>query len=211
MARPFDRQALSHHRNAGLRHRRGHDERTARPHPGRENAYYTRLALVGDPALAAGVAHVERAVQHDIRNGVEGARAEVLGLGNEIARGVVDQTIERPGRPDLLDHFLDRRGHRISTVWLSTRRAGILGHDLPGGFLEDAAAAAANHAIGAQLDELLHHRLAQPGAATGDQKPFALEQIRLEHRFRPLCLRAAYIGCLLLSPPYGRCTRWQGC
>jgi hypothetical protein len=51
----------------------------------------------------------------------------------------------------------------------------MLAHDLPGVLLKDAAAAAADHAIGSQLDEFLHHDSAQAGATAGDEKALALE------------------------------------
>src|SRR3981081_599930 len=56
------------------------------------DAYDARLALLGDPTLAASVGRVERAMQDDVGDGVEGARAEVLGLGNEIYGSQVDQS-----------------------------------------------------------------------------------------------------------------------
>jgi hypothetical protein len=44
------------------------------------------------------------------------------------------------------------------------------GHDLPGGLLQDAAAPAADHAVGAQFDELLHHDPAEASATPGDEE-----------------------------------------
>ena len=64
----------------------------------------------------------------------------------------------------------------------------MLGHHLPGGFLEHAAAPTADHTVCTQLDEPLHHDPAQPGAASGDEEAFALEEIAPEHRSLPVAL-----------------------
>ena len=179
VACPFDGEALGHHGDAGLRHGRRHDEGAAGPHPGRQDAEYARLALLGDPALAAGVGHVERAVQHDVGDGVEGAGAEVLGLRDEVAGGIVDQTVERPAGPDLIDHLLDGGGDADVDGMEVDPAAGILLHDLLGRLFEDAAAPAADHTVCAQLDELLHHHAAEARAAAGDEESLALEQVGL--------------------------------
>jgi hypothetical protein len=63
--------------------------------------------------------------------------------------------------------------------------ARMPGHDLLGGFLEHAAATAADHAVRAELDEALHHDLAESRAAAGDEESFALEQVVSEHRVPP--------------------------
>jgi len=47
---------------------------------------------------------------------------------------------------------------------------------LPGRVLQHAAAPAADDAIGAQPDELLHHDAAQAGAAAGDEKRLPLNR-----------------------------------
>ena len=90
-----------------------------------------------------------------------------------------------PRRPDALDHLLDRRGdpdvHRMGV----DPPARVLGHDLLGGLLQHAAATAADHAIGPQLDELLHHDPAEARAAAGDEEALSLEQIGPKHRTLP--------------------------
>ena len=70
---------------------------------------------------------------------------------------------------------------------------GMLGHDLPGGLLQDAAAPAADHAVGAQFDELLHHDPAEARAAPGDEEALSFEQIGPEHRTTPYDC----IGCVV--------------
>ena len=185
MARPLDGQALGHHCDAGLRHGRRHDERTAGPDPGREDAEDARLALLGNPSLAAGVRHVERAVQDDVCDCVEGAGTEVLGLGDEVAGGVVHQTVERAGGPDLIDHLLDRCRHPDVDGVEIHAAAGVLLHHLLGRLLEHAAPAAAYHTVCTQFDELLQHHATEAGAAAGDQKSLSLEQVVLEHASAP--------------------------
>ena len=90
----------------------------------------------------------------------------------------------------LLDHLLDGRGdpdiHGVSV----DPTPGMPGHDLLGGLLQDAAAPAADHAVGAQLDEFLHHDPAEARAAPGDEEALSLEQIGPEHRASPTdCIR----------------------
>ena len=62
------------------------------------------LALVAafDPALAAGQRDVERAAEHDVGDGVEAARRQILRAADEIAGRVVDETGQRAAvGPDL--------------------------------------------------------------------------------------------------------------
>jgi hypothetical protein len=63
--------------------------------------------------------------------------------------------------------------------------ARVLVHDLLGGLLQDAAATAADHAIGPQLDELLHHETTETRAAAGDEEALSLEQIGPKHETLP--------------------------
>ena len=63
------------------------------------------------PALADRLRHVERAVEDDVGDGVEGARREALGRRDEVAGGVVDQAGEAAAvLPQRLDHRLDGGG-----------------------------------------------------------------------------------------------------
>ena len=94
---------------------------------------------------------------------------------------------------------------RMSTAWVSTRRPGMLGHDLLGGLLQHAAAPAADHAVGAQLDELLHHDPAEARAAAGDEEALSLEQIGPEHRTAPLIALAVSSNQCRHSPPQACC------
>lgn len=100
---------------------------------------------------------------------------EVLGLRDEVSGGVVDQPVERAGRPDAVDHFLHRRRHAdVDNVGVDPS-SGMPGHDLPGGLLEHGAPPAADHAVGTQLDEALHHDPSQTSAAAADEEALSLE------------------------------------
>src|SRR6185295_14643081 len=103
VARPFDRERLRHHLDAGLAHRRGHDVGRAVVDPGHDDAHDVAVGLLGrplarlratDPALADRLRDVERAVEDDVGDGVERARREALGRRDEVAGGVVDEAGE---------------------------------------------------------------------------------------------------------------------
>src|SRR4029079_7932068 len=50
-----------------------------------------------------------------------------------------------------------------------------------GGLVADLLAAAADRDVGAEAEELLGHRLAEAGAAAGDEDALAGHQLRVEH------------------------------
>src|SRR5271155_3398979 len=67
-----------------------------------------------EPAAPAGPGGMEGAEEHDADYGFKGARGKLLGAGDEIAGGVVDQDVEGSGFPDGVDHGFD--GVAISDV-----------------------------------------------------------------------------------------------
>ncbi len=53
-------------------------------------------------------------LQHDVDDGIDRARRQLLAAGDEVAGGVVDEHVERLRLPRRLDHRLD--GRRIAHV-----------------------------------------------------------------------------------------------
>src|ERR1035441_8267891 len=100
--------------------------------------------------------HIDRPLQHDSDDSVEGARRKRLGLGEEVPGRVVHQDVERPLGPQLLDRLLDGlviadiEGERLA------RPAGSCG-EFFGGLFDDFGAASADIAARAQLQEALGH------------------------------------------------------
>src|ERR1700694_3113799 len=135
----------------------------------------------GDPALADGMRHIERAVEHDVGDRVEAVRREVLGRADEIAGGVVDQAGQRSAFvPDALRHRIDRSG--ISNVdRMSAHDAAMACNQLPGGVVQHAAAPAAEPELRAQLEVAGGDLLAEACAAAGNEDALTLEQTFLEH------------------------------
>ncbi len=134
------------------------------------------------PALADRLRDVERAVEDDVGDGVEGARRQALGRCDEVAGGVVDEAGQAgPVGPQFVDHLL----HRLRDADVDAE-----GVDAPprealapagGRLVADALAAPADGDVGAELEEALGHRLAEAGAAAGDQHALAFHQIGLVH------------------------------
>jgi hypothetical protein len=119
-------------------------------------------------------------VQDDADHCFPCTRREFFGAGEEIAGSVIDQDIQRPRIPDLLDHQLDG----IALAHIANKAADFARcavSQLAAGLLQDFAPAAADVNRCAELQKALSHRAAQASAASGDQNAFALEQIWLEH------------------------------
>ena len=132
------------------------------------------------PALAASQSQIHRAVEDDAKHRFPCPRRELLGAGEEIAGGVIDQNIQRPGIPDLADHPLDG----IALAHVADKTANLARcavSQLAAGLLQDIRPAAADVNRCAELQKTLRHRVAQARAASCDQNAFALEQIWLEH------------------------------
>jgi hypothetical protein len=85
---------------------------------------------------------------------------------------------ERPIGESGIHQALDSFG-RADVDDMSSNLAGKRLFELPSG-IEDLRPAAADHQLGTELDHPAH-RLAEPGAPTGDQDAFSLEKIQLEH------------------------------
>src|SRR5690606_14868437 len=135
----------------------------------------------GDPALADGVGHVEGAVHDDVGDGVEAARRQILGLADEIACGIVDQSVQRAAvGPDLVHYGL----HRARVADIERMRfyaAAVPSHQFAGGCVENRFAASANIQISAQLEIARADLAAQARATTSDENTFAFEYIIPEH------------------------------
>ena len=120
-------------------------------------------------------------MQHDAEHRVDGARRQLLGAGDEVAGGVVDEGVERTDGPDLLEHGVDGGGVAdVAAVGLDS--APGFRAELGGRFGQHLLAAAADDELGAELEEAAAHAEAEAGAAAGDEDALALEQVGLEHR-----------------------------
>src|SRR5262249_52611363 len=131
-----------------------------------------------DPAFADRVRDIEGAVHHDVGDGVEAARAQVLGAGDEISGSIVDQIGQRTGRENVRHHRIDRAG--VTNVHAVTRDLAAV-HEFGGGLIADAFAAAADEEPGAKREEFLRHALSQSGATAAHQNTPAAQQSVLEH------------------------------
>jgi hypothetical protein len=134
----------------------------------------------GDPAAADRVGDIEGPVQHDVGDGVEPARAQILGARDEVAGGVVDEVGERTGLEDVSHHGVDRaRIANVDAVGLDP--AVIFPGEFGGRGVAHRLAPSADKDIGAERQEFFHHALAEPGAAAGHQDTPAAKKSVLEH------------------------------
>ena len=134
----------------------------------------------GDPAAADRVGDVEGPVQHDVGDGVEPARAQILGARDEVAGGVVDEVGERTGLEDVSHHGVDRaRIANVDAVGLDP--AVIFPGEFGGRGVAHRLAPSADEDIGAERQEFFRHALAEAGAAAGHQDAPAAKKSVLEH------------------------------
>src|SRR5438552_4154285 len=125
--------------------------------------------------LAGPLAAQEHAVEVDADHGVPAVDRDVLGLGAEGGAGVVDHHVEPPPlRHRALDHALDLV--LLPDVHGHGERAPAEVGDLLGHRLEVLELAAAQGDVGAGARELDRDRLADAGAAAGDDGGLALER-----------------------------------
>ena len=127
---------------------------------------------------------VERAVHHDVGDGVEAARAQIFGARDEVSGGIVDEIGERARGKDVGHHGVDR-GSVADIDAVDADLAAMLAYQLGGGRFAHRFAASANNDVGAELKKLFGHPLAEPGAAAGDEDAPAAQQSILEHDPRP--------------------------
>ncbi len=133
-----------------------------------------------DPALTDRVGDVERPVHHDIGDGVEPARREVLRARNEISRCIVDEVGEGAVLERALDHGID--SGRIADIDAMCRDLpAVQLHQFRGGVFADALAAAADMDFRAEAEKFRGHGLAEAGAAAGHQDFAACEKTLCEH------------------------------
>jgi hypothetical protein len=133
-----------------------------------------------NPALAGSERAIGGAMEHDVEDGIHRAMGKSFGARNEVTGGIVDQDVKRPIGESGIHQALDSFG-RADIDDMSSNLAGERLFELPGGILEDLRPAAADHQLGTELDHAPAHRLAEPGAPTGDQDAFSLEKIQLKH------------------------------
>src|SRR5271155_4935497 len=128
-----------------------------------------------EPAAPAGPGGMEGAEEHDADYGFKGARGKLLGAGDEIAGGVIDQHVEGSGFPDGVDHGFD--GIEITDVARESVDWAFGGSGEFGcGLLENLFAASADVDRGAELEEAVGHGLAESGAAACDQDALVAEE-----------------------------------
>jgi len=113
-------------------------------------------------------------VEDDVGDGVERARREALGRRDEVAGGVVDEAGEATSLlPERLDHLLDGAGIADVDAEGVDAALGKLFAPRLGGRVAHRLAAAADRDVGAEAEEALGHRLAEAGAAAGDEDALA--------------------------------------
>jgi hypothetical protein len=158
----------------------GHHIRAAVMNPSHHDRHDVAAMTARDPTLADGVRDVKSAMHHDIGDGVEAARAQILRARDEITGRIVDQVGQRTGCENVRHHRIDRR--RIADINAIARHlAAMLRHQFGSGFITHAFAAAADEELGAERQEFLRHALAQSGAAASHQNAPAAQQSVLEH------------------------------
>ena len=177
---PFGGERHGHGVDPGFAHDRRHHIGAAVVDPGHYDRNDVAAMPAGDPTAANGVGDVEGAVQHDVGDGVETARAQIFGARDKISGGVVDEVGERARGEDVADHGVDRRG--IADVDpIGADLAAVLAHEFGGGRLAHRFAPPADEDFGAESEKFFGHALAQPGAAAGHQDAPAAQQSVVEH------------------------------
>src|SRR3546814_8983852 len=107
-------------------------------------------------------------------------RRRGLAAGEEVAGGVVHQEVQRPLLPDRRHQPVDL-GSVAQVAGNRAAAAGEVGVELGPRLLEHVLAPPADDELRAELQHAPAHRLAEAGAATGDQDALALQEIALEH------------------------------
>ena len=128
----------------------------------------------GDPAAADRVRDVERSMHDDVGDGVEAARAQILGAGNKISGGVVDEVGERTRGEDVGHHGV-HRGRIANVDAVGAYFAAVLGHELGRRRLAHRFPPPADEDFGAEREEFFSHALTQAGAAAGHQDAAAAQ------------------------------------
>jgi hypothetical protein len=124
---------------------------------------------------------VEGAVEHGVGDSIEAAVRQVLGTTDEIARGVVHETGERPAVvPDSFDHLVDGLG--VADVdGAGLDRAAAHLRQLFRGLAQHFLAPAADVDVRAQFEVFVRHLPAEAGAPAGDEYALTFEQSGSEH------------------------------
>ena len=130
------------------------------------------------------------------------ARGDRLSVGAmKLPAALLTSPLNHAGGPQRLDHVFDRG--RIAYVDTEGVDAPVRVRGTPGGrgVVAHRFAPAADGHVGAQLQEALGHRLAQPGAAAGDQNALASHEFRVEHAVSPVVWgRSSYQGRVRRKP-----------
>ena len=133
-----------------------------------------------EPAAARREGAVGGALQDDVDDGVDRARRELLALGENVARGIIDQTVQRLP--------VEKRGHHRFDSF-SIADVAAMGGDLAAGRLAEFFGRCRQHLLpppadrdfGAEFQQMPRHALAKPGAAAGDQDALAGKKIISKH------------------------------
>src|SRR5690606_16852594 len=129
---------------------------------------------------ATGLRHLERALEHDVGDGIEPAHRQVLRPGKEISGGVIDESGKRTAGPDRIEHRLDRLG-RLDVAHDRERARPQVRR----GFLEHRGTAAAQIDGCAERDTGPRDLLAQATAPAGDKDTGIPQQPLCKHRPSP--------------------------
>src|SRR5690242_20694830 len=124
--------------------------------------------------MSASHGAVQGAHEHDVDDGVEGARRKLLGAGKYVSGGIIHKNVERAGGPDRVHHLFDRF-QAANVAGMSVDRA--FRRELSSRGFQNFFAASTDVYDGAQFQETRGHAFAQTGAAAGDENTFGLEKI----------------------------------
>src|SRR6267378_5684536 len=174
-APPRHAQLAREHDDAGLRGAVMRHHRGAVDAGDRRDVHDHAAGLLLHHLLAGPLAAEEHAVEVDADHGVPAVDRDVLGLGAERGAGVVDHDVEPA---PLRDGALDDPLHLVLLPDVHRHREGapVEVGDLLGHGLEVLELAAAHGDVGAGARELDRDRLADAGAAAGDDGGLAFER-----------------------------------
>src|ERR1700678_328720 len=141
-------------------------------------------ALGFEPAASTGHGAVQSSHEHDVDDGLPGARGKLFGARNEISGGIVNENIEWGLLPYGIDHRFDGIGIAHVT-WKSVNGAFCRCGEFGGSSLENVFAAPADVDGCSKFEETLRHGFAKAGAAAGDEDSFVLEKIGAKHARLP--------------------------
>src|SRR4029077_3254262 len=137
------------------------------------------LVVPLDPPLAGSHGAVGAAMQNDIDDRIECACRQRLGARDEITCRIVDEPIEGPVAPDLLEHRLDLIG--LTDVADHIRGLAATLRPLRDCPFPHLLTPAADHDLRAKLDEAGPQALADARSPSGDEALLSFEYMAREH------------------------------